>query len=136
MDDDHPAMRAARSSWRCVQAGDKEAWLALMAEDVLFEDPIGVGPTNPTGEGVRGREALGKFFDANIAPNTIRIETHESFAAGSESAHRMTLRTSFPNGVVMTVHGIFTYAVDEGGLLTNLRGYWTLADSKIEKAEA
>jgi hypothetical protein len=35
----------------------------------------------------------------------------------------------------MIVHGIFTYTVDVAGLLTNLRGYWTVADSKFEKAE-
>jgi len=136
MDDDHPAMIAARGSWRCVQASDKQGWLALMADDVLFEDPIGVGPTNPSGEGVRGKAALSEFWDANMAPNTIRIETHESFAAGNESAHVLTLTTSFPNDMRMIVHGIFSYAVNEAGLLTNLRGYWTLADAKIEKVEA
>jgi steroid delta-isomerase len=136
MDENHPALVAARSSWRCVQAKDKEAWLALMADDVLFEDPIGAGPTNPTGEGIRGKAALSDFFDKNMAPNTIRIETHESFVAGNESAHVMTLTTSFPNAMRMIVHGIFTYAVDESGLLTNLRGYWTVADSKFEKIES
>ena len=135
MEESHPALLAAQSSWRCVQAKDKHAWLELMADDVLFEDPIGAGPTNPTGEGIRGKAALSDFFDKNMAPNTIRIETHESFVAGNESAHVMTLTTSFPNGMRMIVHGIFTYAVDEAGLLTNLRGYWTVADSKFEKAE-
>ena len=33
----------------------------------------------------------------------------------------------------MIVHGVFTYTVNEAGLLTNLRGYWTVADSKVEK---
>lgn len=133
MDENHPALVAARSSWRCVQAKDKEAWLALMAEDVLFEDPIGVGPTNPDGKGIRGKAALAEFFEKNMAPNTIRIETHESFVAGDESAHLMTLTTSFPNGARMIVHGVFTYAVDAAGLLTSLRGYWNLQDSTFEK---
>lgn len=133
MDENHPALVAARNSWRCVQANDKEAWMALMADSVHFEDPIGVGPTNPSGEGIRGKQALGAFFDKNMAPNTIRIETHESFVAGSESAHVMTLRTSFPNGATMIVHGIFTYAVNDEGLLTNLRGYWTLEGSRFEQ---
>jgi steroid delta-isomerase len=134
MDEQHPALVAARGSWRSVQARDKEAWLALMADDVLFEDPIGVGPTNPTGEGIRGKQALSDFFDQNMAPNKIRIETHESFVAGNESAHRMTLTTTFANGARMIVRGIFTYAVNDAGLLTNLRGYWTLADSTFEKS--
>jgi steroid delta-isomerase len=133
MDEKHPALAAARTSWRCVQARDKEGWLGAMADDILVEDPIGKGPTNPDGRGIRGKQALAAFFDANIAPNTIRIETHASFAAGDESAHRMTLRTTFPNGTTMVVDGIFTYAVDAAGLLTRLRGYWALEDATFEK---
>ena len=133
MDPNHPALVAARSSWRYVQAKDRESWLALLAPDICIEDPIGVGPTNPTGKGIRGLEEAKAFWDKNIAPTSIRIEAHESFAAGSESAHVMTLTTSFPNGVKIVVHGIFTYRVNDVGKLTSLRGYWTMADAKIEK---
>ena len=133
MDENHPALLAARNSWRCVEANDKEAWMALMADAVWFEDPIGVGPTNPSGEGIRGKQALGAFFDKNMAPNTIRIETHESFAAANESAHRMTLSTTFENGAAMVVNGIFTYRVDDLGKLTNLRGYWALDETEIRQ---
>jgi steroid delta-isomerase len=133
MGDESPAMQAARNSWRCVQAHDKQGWLALMADDVLIEDPIGVGPTNPTGSGMRGKQAVAKFYDTHIAPSTIRIEPHESHAVEDESAHVLTLTTSFPNGVVSRVRGIFTYRVDADGLLTNLRGYWTLAEMEIRR---
>ena len=100
MNEKHPALIAARSSWRCVHAKDREGWLALMADDVVIEDPIGVGPTNPTGAGIRGKAAVGAFWDANIAPSQIRIEAHESFVAGDESAHVLTLTTRFPNDAV------------------------------------
>lgn len=133
MDENHPALVAARSSWRCVQARRKDEWLELMAEDVRVEDPIGVAPTNPTGKGISGRAGLAEFWDKNIAPAAIRIEAHESFAAGSESAHVLTLETSFPNGIRMTVHGIFTYRVNDAGKIQSLRGYWSLAESKIER---
>ena len=68
-----------------------------------------------------------------MAPMRIVIETHESFAAGLESAHRMTLTTTFPNGGGMVVNGIFTYRVDDDGKLTNLRGYWALDESEIRQ---
>lgn len=42
-----PALIASQSSWRCVQAHDREGWLALMADDVVIEDPIGKSVTNP-----------------------------------------------------------------------------------------
>ena len=72
--------------------------------------------------------------DSNIGPSTIRIETHESYVAeANEAAHVMTLTTSFENGSRSIVTGIFTYRVNEDGKLTNLRGYWQLADMSFEQ---
>jgi steroid delta-isomerase len=45
----------------------------------------------------------------------------------------LTLTTSFPNGVTIGVHGIFTYRLNDAGKLASLRGYWTMADAKITK---
>ena len=131
MSSELPAMAAARNSWRCVQANDKQGWLDLMAESIVIEDPIGIAPTNPDGKGLHGKAAVSGFWDTHMATTDIRIETHRSFAAGSESAHLMTLTTGFDNGVRMTVHGIFTYRVDESGKLTSLRGYWSLEDAEV-----
>lgn len=135
MDQDHPALVAARSSWRCVHAKDKEGWLDLMAEDICVEDPIGIAPTNPDGKGVRGKAGMREFWETNVDPNKIVIEAHESFAAGDESAHRMTLTTEFPNGLKMMVNGIFTYRVNDEGKLTNLRGYWSLDETEVSKPD-
>lgn len=135
MSDESPAMRAARESWRCVQAHDREGWLSLMADDVRIEDPIGEGPTNPTGKGLHGRREVEAFWDRHIAPSRIRIETHESHVAANESAHVLTLTTTLPNGVVSRVRGIFSYRVDDEGRLTSLRGYWNLGAMEIRKPE-
>ena len=135
MSDDNLAMKAARASWACVQSHDKEGWLALMHDDVCVEDPIGTGPTNPTGEGLKGKAAVADFYDRNIGPSRIVIEPHESFAAASprEAAHVMSLHTTLPNGVVSHVRGIFTYRTDEAGLITNLRGYWHMGEMRFEQ---
>ena len=133
MDESHPALLAAQSSWRCVQAGDKEGWLDLMADEICIEDPIGVAPTNPTGEGVRGKAAVSEFWDKNIGPTQITIETHESRTAGNESAHILTLTNRFENGVRAQVRGLFTYRLNEAGKLTNLRGFWDMQDMVIEQ---
>ncbi len=129
--DSNPAMVAARNSWRCVQAKDKEGWLSLMADTIVMEDPIGIAPTNPDGKGLRGVQAVSEFWDNTMSVVDIHIQTHESFAVANESAHRMTLTTTFENGGGMVVNGIFTYRVDERGLLTNLRGYWALDETEI-----
>jgi len=133
-----PALTASQSSWRCVHAHDKEGWLALMADDVLVEDPIGKSFTNPDGNGLRGKEAVAGFYDANIAQNELRITCEETFPSSSpvEIAHILVLRSKFPNGMISTVRGIFTYKVNEAGLLTNLRGYWNMDAMQFAKTDA
>ena len=132
MDENHPALVAARRSWDRVMAGDREGWLALMADDVCIEDPIGEAPTNPTGEGVRGKEAVSAFFDANIAPNRLELRPVESYVAGDESGHVLELTTTFPDGSSASLRGVFTYRVDADGRITNLRGYWAVEDMTFE----
>ena len=135
MTEEHPAMIAARGSWKAAMAGDKEAWLDLMAEDIVVEDPIGVAPTNPTGKGVQGKIELAAFFDQNIGPNDLTVEARDSRTAGMESAHHLTLTTRFPNGTTARVSGIFTYRVNEAGKIAHMRGFWEMSDMGIEAPE-
>ncbi len=123
-----PALTASQSSWRCVQAHDREGWLALMADDVVVEDPIGKSVTNPDGSGVRGKEGVAAFYDNNIAANRLTITCEETFPSSSphEIAHILVLHSRFEGGVTSTVRGVFTYKVNDAGLITNMRGYWNL----------
>ncbi len=123
-----PALAASRESWRCVQAHDREGWLALMADDVVIEDPIGPAVTNPDGNGLRGKAAVAEFYDANIAANDLRITCEETFPSSSprEVAHILVLRSRFEGGLTSTVRGVFTYRVDDAGLIANMRGYWNM----------
>jgi len=133
-----PVVVASEASWRCVQAGDKEGWLALMTDDIVIEDPIGPSVTNPEGTGVRGKEAVGAFFDANIGPNQLTVTREETFPSSSptEIAYILILETTLPNGIVTTVRGVFTYRVDDAGLITNLRGYWRMDAMRFSRKEA
>ena len=131
MSEEHPAMIAARASWSAVQRKEKEEWLALMADEICIEDPIGVSPLDPIGKGHCGKQAVRAFWDGTIAPNQIRIEVARSFCAGQESAHLMTLTSSFPNGASAVVTGIFSYRVNDAGKLVALRGYWQMSDMKL-----
>ena len=133
-----PAMAASQASWRCVQSHDREGWLALMAPDVVIEDPIGQSYTNPDGLGVRGKEAVAAFYDANIAANTLRVTCEETFPSSSpnEVAHILVLRSEFDGGMTSTVRGVFCYLVDDAGLITNMRGYWNLEAMEFGQAPA
>ena len=132
------ALAASEASWRCVQAHDRAGWLALMADDVLIEDPIGVAITNPDGKGARGKDAVAAFYDTNIAPNDLSITREETFESSSphEIAHVLTLRSRFDGGLVSTVRGVFAYRVDAAGLITNMRGWWNMAAMQFTTEEA
>lgn len=109
-----------------------------MADDVVIEDPIGEAITNPDGNGVRGKEAVSAFYDANIGPNQLTVTCEATFPSSSptEIAYILVLRTEFPNGFVATVRGVFTYRVDDAGLITNLRGYWNMDSMTFEEAKS
>jgi steroid Delta-isomerase len=123
-----PALTASQASWRAVQANDKEAWLALMTDDVVIEDPIGPSYTNPDGKGVVGKDGVSEWWKKTVGMATITITCEETFPSSSpdEIAHILQLRFTFDNGSSAGVRGIFTYKVNSEGLLTNLRGFWNM----------
>jgi len=128
-----PALTASQSSWRCVQAHDREGWLALMADDVVVEDPIGKSVTNPDSTGVKGKEGVATFYDTNIAANQLTITCEETFPSSSpnEVAHILVLHSRFEGGFTSEVRGVFTYRVNDEGLINSMRGYWNLEMMKF-----
>ena len=123
-----PALAASHNSWQRIHAKDKEGWLALMADDVVIEDPIGKAFTNPDGTGVRGKDGVSSWWENSVGFTTIRITCEETFPSSSpnEVAHILSLRFTFDNGSASGVRGVFTYKVNDAGLLTNLRGFWNM----------
>ena len=81
------ALTASQNSWRCVNTHDKEGWLALMADEVVIEDPIGPSVTNPDGNGVRGKE-VGSFFDKTIGASQVTVTCEETFPSSSPKRSR------------------------------------------------
>lgn len=132
MNEKNPALIAARNSWSCVHGKRRDDWLALMADDVVIEDPIGKSPLDPAGKGHQGRTAAERFWDQNIGPNSIKIEALESYTAGeNEAAHLMSLTTTMKGGMAVRVRGIFTYRTNVEGKIANLRGFWEMADIEM-----
>ena len=85
---EHPAHAAGRRSREAVQARDKEAWLAVFADDAIVEDPIGPSAFDPEGKGHRGRDAISAFWDKAIAPTTkIEFVFRDTYQCGNEEAN-------------------------------------------------
>lgn len=123
--DENPARAASQRSMAAVMAQDREAWLALWADDGCIEDPVGPSWLDPDGTGHRGREAIAAFYDTTIATlDAIRFELTDSFACGSEVANVGTIHLSIPGGTTARCEGVFVYRVDDAGKLVSLRAFW------------
>lgn len=127
----HPARRAAWRSIDAVARGDKQAWLDNFADDAIVEDPIGESMIDPTGEGHRGKAAIEKFWDANIANARPMFSIQSSICCGNECANVATLTVQFPNGLVTQLYGIFVYRVNDDGKVKSLRTYWEIEDMQV-----
>ncbi len=122
----HPARDASLASMRAVEAGDREAWLALFAPDAVVEDPIGVSPMDPSGQGHRDPDAIAAFYDSMIGPNEVRFRIERSHAAGDEVANVGTITTTMADGTVVHTDLVITYRVGDDGKVLALRAYWEL----------
>jgi len=121
---EHPARAVSRRSIAAVKAKRKDDWLALFADDAVIQDPVGRSPIDPSGDGHRGRAAIAKFWDNQIAANTIHFEVRESYAAGQECANVGTITIGMPNGMRARCDGVFVYRVNDAGKLVSLRAFW------------
>ena len=124
MSSDHPAHLAGQRSRDAVAARDKDAWLAVFADDAVVEDPIGPSPFDPQGIGHRGRDAISAFWDKAIAAtDKIEFDFVDSFRCGSEEANVGSIVTTMA-GHQITTEGVFTYRVNEAGQMSALRAFW------------
>ena len=104
-------------------AHDKEAWLALFADDAIVEDPIGPSHFDPEGKGHRGRDEISAFWDKAIAHNQLKFHFVDTFQCGNEEANVGKIEIT-TGGYHVTAEGVFTYKVNDDGKLVALRAYW------------
>jgi steroid Delta-isomerase len=115
----------AQASMAAVEAGDREAWLGLFADDAVVEDPIGPSAFDPEGKGHRGIEAIGAFYDNVIAANeSIRFTIHQSLLCGDEVANVGVIRITFAGGGAVEFDGVYTYRQSPDGKIAALRAFW------------
>jgi steroid Delta-isomerase len=136
MTDPQPAAQlAGRRSAEQAMAKNKSAWLALYAEDALLQDPVGVSPLDPAGEGHRGKAALARFWDMAIAPGELTMNIRESYPSGNECANVVTITNKLPAGGTIVTDCVIVYRVDAAGLIVNLKAYWEFAKvaAQLEK---
>ncbi len=124
-----PVERAYARHVAAVQARDRAAFLANFAEDALVQDPVGCSPLDPAGEGHRGHAAIGAFWDAIIAPGSVRFAIERSIVCGDEIANVGAIYNRLPDGREIGAEGVFVYRVNGAGKLVSLKAYWDYAQA-------
>jgi hypothetical protein len=135
-EDDRSARAASLRSRAFVQARDREGWVGLFAEDAVVQDPVGVSFLDETGEGHRGHERIGAFWDEVIAKNPVRMDILGSHAGGDEVANYLTITTTFPDGSSVSGEMVAVYKVDEVGKVRSLRAFWEVDQLRFSPAPA
>ncbi|BBZ77911.1 hypothetical protein MANY_32480 [Mycolicibacterium anyangense] len=120
-----PAHEAGRRSREAAMAHDKDAWLAVFADDAIVEDPIGPSHFDPEGKGHRGKDAISKFYDMAIAPSALSFHFEKTYQCGNEEANvgHIVIESA---GYRVVAEGVFTYRVNDDGKIVALRAYWEL----------
>ena len=121
---EHSAHEAGRRSREAVAARDKDAWLAVFADDAIVQDPIGPSFFDPEGKGHQGKEAIAAFWDKAIAPtDSLEFRFVDTFQCGHEEANVGSIVTTM-GGHRVTTEGVFTYRVNDAGQMVALRAFW------------
>ena len=134
-DSEHPAVRANENSIRYAMAGNKQAWLALFAEDAWFCDPVGKSPFDRAGEGHRGKAAIERFWDRVIGPAKLDIRVEKRWTSGEYCCCvAQVARNELGDGNYTDCAMLALYEVNEEGLLTRLHAHWNWDDVAAQLA--
>ena len=123
-DREHPARRAGLLSQKHVSEGNRDAWLALFAEEGLLADPVGPSPLDPAGVGHQGKAAIAAFYDKFISMGQVSFDYPRSYACADECAFIGTVYTKIGERPEQASEGVFVYKVDTQGKILSLRAFW------------
>ena len=104
-------------------AKDKKNWLSLFADDAIVQDPIGVSPLDPEGEGHKGIDAIEKFYDTVIANGNIEFNILESIPCANECANYAQI-VNVVGDVKIETKMIVIYCINSSNKIQSLRAFW------------
>jgi hypothetical protein len=101
---------------------DRATWVGLFARNGQINDPVGSSPHE-------GHEAIQRFYDTFIAPNTIQFGVEHDVVCGKSVFRDLTIQITMATGVVLQVPMHLRYdLVNEGTQLKirTLYAHWEL----------
>lgn len=122
---DADVIRAAVDAYcAAFTAGDRDAYVALFADDAWIEDPVGSGRHE-------GSAAIAAFFEqmSGMADAIELRRTGPVRVAAGEGAWPLQARPSM-GGTQMVVDIIDVMTFDDAGKITTMRAFWDPAEMR------
>lgn len=117
-------LELAEASLALTKAGDRDGWLALFEDDALLQDPVGPSPTDPSGNGHQGIEAITKFRDNVISGmEDFNYTIERAYTGGDEVAIVVNFQIRSAAGEV-DIDLVNIYKRSPNGKLASLRSFW------------
>lgn len=117
-------LELAETSLALTKAGDRDGWLALFEDDAVVQDPVGPSPTDPSGQGHRGIEAITKFHDSVISGvEAFEYAIERSYTGGDEVALVVNFQITGAGGTI-DMDLVNIYKRSPNGKLASLRSFW------------
>ena len=117
------AVRAAvENHCRHWNEGDQAAWMALFADDVTFDDPVGV-PTK------HGREAVRKTWELSLTPGRSWRLVPERIVVCADEAAVLMRNEGDIEGKQVVIDSVEIWKVGDDGLVRAVRSYFDVDPS-------
>jgi len=99
----------------------------------VVQDPVGVSPFDPAGEGHKGKAAIAKFWDTVIGPSRLTIDVHKRIPSGQNAcAVHQTITNDMGKGRKTQVEMIAVYEVNPAGKITRMSAFWSWDDMQSQ----
>ncbi|RMI31889.1 nuclear transport factor 2 family protein [Nocardia stercoris] len=115
-------LEAVQASPRAVAAHDRAAWVGLFHDGAEVSDPVGA-------RAHIGRDAIERFYDTFIAPNTIEFTVEHDIVSAPVVVRDLTIRTTMSTGAAVVVPMHLRYdlvEVDGTHRIERLAAHWEL----------
>ncbi len=104
-----------------VQAGARDDWVGLFADDASLEDPVDGNP------GRLGRAAIASFWDTGIAMfDSVEFDVRRTYEAPGEALVLADVNVSLPGGAHARYDAAVHYRLNATGEIASLRAFWDL----------
>jgi len=118
------AIRATVDAYvAAYRANDKDALLALFAEDCVWVDPVGTPEHH-------GRHGVAKFWDdARALADRIVLELRDVHICGGEAAAIIEIHATV-GGAEMIIDAVDVFSFDDDARITSGKAYWDMAKAR------